>query len=67
MTWTDENGIKYIFNNNNNTTSVDLSKYKGKENITIPKNVKYNDKEYAIVNIICHYSNRIKCIDFADD
>ena len=67
MTWTDENGFKYTFNDNNNTTSVDLSKYKGQENITIPKNIKYNDKEYAIVNIIGHNSNRIKCIDFADD
>lgn len=67
MTWTDENGLKYSFNDDNYTATVDLSQYKGQDNFLIPKNVKYSSKEYAIVKLTNSSRKKIKCIDFSDD
>ena len=35
MTWTDENGLKYSFNDDNYTATVDLSQYKGQDNLVV--------------------------------
>ena len=61
MTWTDENGIKYIFNNDNSTAEINLCDYHGPSEIDIPKSVKYQNHDYSIVSIDNKYAYGHRC------
>ena len=68
MNYTDQNGIYYSFDKEKSTATADLTKYNGQDNFEIPKYIKYEDHEYAIIGIksTVYSGYKFKSIDFAD-
>lgn len=68
MTWTDQNGITYTFDDAKFTAGINLSQYNGPWEIEIPRSIKYQDHDYSIIS----FDNKGRCplfksIKFSED